>query len=204
MSVNRRNLLALAAVALPGAALTRAQGAPAPLSASFSALGLDATHFGLRPGSPDDQSGNAQAAIDEAARRQAPLVFPPGIYRLSNLNLPPTSQLVGVRGATRFVIAQDANLLSSSGASHVTLSGIQFDGLDRPSAGRSGLVDFENARALKISGCEFVRASGAALKCIASDGEITGKSFRRCGHRDPFPRCTGARNLKQHYRKRGQ
>ncbi len=177
MSVNRRNILALAAAALPGAALTRAQAAPAPLSASFAALGLDATHFGLRPGSPDDQSGKAQAAIDAAARRQAPLVFPPGIYRLSNLNLPPTAQLVGVRGATRFVSAQTGALLTSTGASHVTLSGIQFDGLDRPSAGRGGMVHFENARALKISDCEFVRAGGAALHCFASDGEITGNHF---------------------------
>jgi len=79
MSVNRRHLIALATVALPGAVISRADAARAPGSASISARGLDASHFGLRPGSPDDQSSKAQAAIDAAAHRQAPLVFQPGI-----------------------------------------------------------------------------------------------------------------------------
>jgi len=51
MSVDRRRFLVLtAATALSGAVASLAQAAP------VSALGLDAAQFGLRPGSPDDQS----------------------------------------------------------------------------------------------------------------------------------------------------
>ena len=72
----------------------------APLT---SALGRDATQYGVRPGSPDDQTRALQRAIDEAARAQVPLALPPGVYRTGMLRLASGTQLVGVRGATKFV-----------------------------------------------------------------------------------------------------
>jgi len=75
------------------------------------------------------------------------------------------------------VPGQSGALLSSNGASHVTLSGIKFDGLERRLGERNELVHFENAQRLKISDCEFVNAGGAALHLFASDGEITGNHF---------------------------
>ena len=47
----------------------------APLT---STLGRDATQYGVRPNSPDDQTRALQRAIDEAARAQVPLALPPG------------------------------------------------------------------------------------------------------------------------------
>jgi len=44
---------------------------------SASMLGRDATQYGVRPGSPDDQTKVLQRAIDEAARAQVPLALPP-------------------------------------------------------------------------------------------------------------------------------
>jgi len=75
MALDRRRLLAFtaAAAAAGGGGVASAQAA-APLT---SALGLDATHFGLRPGSADDQSHALQGALDEAARTRAPLAIPP-------------------------------------------------------------------------------------------------------------------------------
>ena len=80
-----------------------------------SALGRDATQYGVRPGSPDDQTKILQRAIDEAARAQAPLALPPGVYRVGTLRLQNGSQLVGVRGATRLVFGGGASMLTRRG-----------------------------------------------------------------------------------------
>jgi hypothetical protein len=80
MDIDRRHLLALtAATAGVAVAVSPARAAPAP-SAPTSALGIDAGQFGLRPGSPDDQSRALQRAIDETARTRTPLAIAPGVY----------------------------------------------------------------------------------------------------------------------------
>ena len=104
MDINRRHLIgASAAGAL---AMSTDDARAAPLT---SALGRDATHYGVRPGSPDDQTQILQRAIDDAARAQVPLALPPGVYRTGMLRLQSGTQLVGVRGATRFVFAGGAS-----------------------------------------------------------------------------------------------
>src|SRR6266536_2743439 len=101
MDVNRRHIMAISAAGAAGAlAMSPDAARAAPLT---SALGRDVTQYGVRPGSPDDQTRNLQRAIDEAARAQAPLALPPGIYRTGLLRLQSGTQLVGVRGATKFV-----------------------------------------------------------------------------------------------------
>src|SRR5947208_1507161 len=72
MDSERRRLFGLVAAA--GAlSASSAAAAPAP---PISALGVDATQFGGRPGSPDDQTAVLQRAIDQTARAGAPLVLP--------------------------------------------------------------------------------------------------------------------------------
>ena len=66
MDVNRRHLIGAAGIAGALAVSTDAARA-APLASS---LGRDVTQYGVRPGSPDDQTKNLQRAIDEAARAQ--------------------------------------------------------------------------------------------------------------------------------------
>ena len=64
MDLNRRRLIGAAGVA--GALAISPDEAPAaPLT---STLGRDATQYGVRPGSPDDQTRVLQRAIDDAAR----------------------------------------------------------------------------------------------------------------------------------------
>src|ERR1700740_1579052 len=112
MPINRRRLLGLGAAA---AITAPAQAGP------ITSLGLDAAHFGLRPGAPDDQSRVFQGAIDAAARARAPLAIAPGIYRAGNLKLPPAAQIVGVRGATQIVLSDGPALFAANGADHITL-----------------------------------------------------------------------------------
>src|SRR4029079_900336 len=106
MDLNRRHLIA---ATVAGAITATPDAARAAQLAS--ALGRDATQYGVRPGSPDDQTRILQRAIDDAARAGAPLALPPGIYRIGTLRLANGSQLIGVRGATKFVFTGGASML---------------------------------------------------------------------------------------------
>jgi uncharacterized secreted repeat protein (TIGR03808 family) len=167
MPIDRRSFLALTAAAAAGAAMP-AKAAP------VGALGADVTHFGVRPGSPDDQTRALQRAIDEAARARHPLAFPPGIYRAGNLALPAGANLVGIRGASRLMLGDGPSLIASTGTEYVTLSGLSFDGRKRALPERRGLLQFENVRRLKISDCEMTGAGRIGLVCLSVDGEISG------------------------------
>jgi uncharacterized secreted repeat protein (TIGR03808 family) len=172
MDLDRRYFIALAASA------TGSMAAASPAQAAAggpptAALGLDATHFGLRPGSPDDQSRVLQRAIDETARTRTPLAISPGVYRVGNLKLSTGVHLVGARGATRLVHTQGPSLVWGIAADHVTLSGLVLDGGGSPLPERRGLVQLENCQALKITDCE-IRGSGRnGLVCVAVAGEVS-------------------------------
>jgi uncharacterized secreted repeat protein (TIGR03808 family) len=167
MNIDRRRLLALAAASALGPT-TAARAAAPPISA----LGLDAAQFGLRPGSPDDQSRSFQRALDEAARARVPLAIPPGDYRVGNLKLQSGSQLLGGRGASRLVLTGGPSLLAAENADNVTISGVVLDGLQRRLSSRRGLVHIENGRGLAISNCEIIGAGGIGICCIEADGQL--------------------------------
>jgi uncharacterized secreted repeat protein (TIGR03808 family) len=170
MELDRRHLFALTAAATAGAAVSPTQAAPA--AAPISALGVDAAQFGLRPGSPDDQSRALQRAIDETARTRAPLALAAGVYRAGNIKLPAGVQLVGTRGATRIVLTEGPSLLAANGADSITLSGLVLDGGKWPLPERRGLVQLENCRSVKIADCEIKGSGRNGLVCVAIDGEV--------------------------------
>jgi uncharacterized secreted repeat protein (TIGR03808 family) len=169
MDLDRRHLLALtAATAGLGTAATPARAAP-PAASPVSALGVDASQFGVRPGSPDDQSRALQRAIDETARTRSPLAIPPGVYRAGNLQLPAGAQLVGARGATKLVLTEGPSLFAATGADHVTLCGLTLDGGKRPLPERRGLVQLESCRSIKIADCEIRGAGRNSIVGVAID-----------------------------------
>jgi uncharacterized secreted repeat protein (TIGR03808 family) len=176
MDFDRRHFLTLGAAA--GATAAAALPAfAAPPTPPIGTLGLDATHFGLRAGSSDDQSRALQNAIDAAARAQAPLWLAPGIYRAGNLRLPAGAQLLGVRGATQLVLTEGPALLAAKGADHVTLSGLALNGGKRPLGDEHGLVSLESCRALRIVDCEIFASGGHGIRCVAVDGEVSGTTL---------------------------
>ena len=66
MDLDRRRLIGASAAGMAGAlAMPSEPARAAPLT---STLGRDATQYGVRPGSPEDQTRSLQRAIDEAAR----------------------------------------------------------------------------------------------------------------------------------------
>src|SRR5947209_13196257 len=153
MDLNRRHLIGGSAAGVAGAlAMSPDTARAAPLT---STLGRDVTQYGVRPGSPDDQTKVLQRAIDEAARAQVPLALPPGVYRTGLLRLQGGTQLIGVRGATKFVFNGGASMLQSEGAGGIGLSGITFDGGDIPLPARRGLIHCSGGRDIRITECEI-------------------------------------------------
>ena len=140
MTINRRTILL-------GSLARRRFAAPAN-AAPLSAFGLDAAHFGVRPGAAGDQSGALQRAIDQAARTRVPLMLAPGVYRAGGLTLPAGAQLAGVRGATRLILTHGPSLLSAEHADTISLSGLTLDGGGQtlPARPRSGALRRRESR----------------------------------------------------------
>jgi uncharacterized secreted repeat protein (TIGR03808 family) len=177
MDVNRRHLLGASAAGAAGAlAMMPDAVRAAPLA---STLGRDVTQYGVRPGSPDDQTRALQRAIDEAARVQVPLVLPPGVYRTGMLRLENGSQLIGVRGATRLVFNGGASMFLGEGAGSVGLSGITLDGSGIPLPARRGLIHCLSGRDIRITDCEIAGSGGNAIWLEQVSGDVSGNIITR-------------------------
>ena len=171
MSLDRRHFLtAVGAASVPFVA-EHAVAAP------LSILGVDALHFGVRAGSPDDQSRALQNAIDQAAGARVPLVLGPGVYRAGDLRLPSGGQIVGVRGATRLVLARGPSLISATRADMVGLTGLVLDGASQPLPDGRGLVHFAGGRGVRITDCEIVASGRTGIALEAVEGEVTGSTI---------------------------
>jgi len=181
MDFDRRHLLRLGAGAAAAAGTAALPAFAAPTASSIGTLGLDAAHFGLRPGSTDDQSRVLQNAIDAAARAQTPLALAPGVYRAGNLRLPTGAQLAGVRGATQLVLTEGPALLAGKGADRITLSGLVLNGGKRPVGDEHGLVNLESCRAVRVVDCEILGSGGHGIRCVAVDGEVSGTTLTDIG-----------------------
>ena len=177
MDVNRRHLMGVSAAGVAGALAMSPDAARA--APPTSAIGRDATQYGVRPGSPDDQSRALQRAIDEAARAQVPLALPPGVYRTGMLRLQNGTQLVGVRGATRLVFNGGASLLQGEGAGSIGLTNITLDGGGIPLPSRRGLVHCLGGRDIRITDCEITGSGGNGIWFENCSGEISGNTISK-------------------------
>jgi uncharacterized secreted repeat protein (TIGR03808 family) len=177
MDVHRRHLLGISAA---GAAGTLAVAPDAARAATLtSTLGRDVTQYGVRPGSPDDQTRALQRAIDEAARTQTPLALPPGVYRTGMLRLESGTQLVGVRGATKLVFEGGASMLSGEGANSVGLNGLTLDGGGIVLPARRGLIHCLGGRDIRIIDCEVAGSGGNAIWLEQVFGDVSGNIITR-------------------------
>ena len=172
MDVNRRHLLGVSAAGAAGAFAVAPDAARAATLAS--ALGRDVTQYGVRPGSPDDQTHALQRAIDEATRAQVPLALPPGVYRTGMLRLESGTQLIGVRGATKLIFNGGASMLVGEGAHSVGLTGITLDGRDIPLPARRGLIHCSGGRGFRMIDCEVAGSGGNAIWLEQVSGDISG------------------------------
>ncbi|MCK1745691.1 TIGR03808 family TAT-translocated repetitive protein [Bradyrhizobium sp. 139] len=175
MTLNRRHLIGASATGIAGALAMPVDAArAAPLT---SLLGRDATQYGVRPGSSEDQTRALQRAIDEAARAQAPLALPPGVYRSGLLRLPKGAQLIGVRGATKFVFTGGAAAIQSDSSDAIGLTGITFDGGSIALPARRGLIHCVGGRDVRIVDCEIRGSGGSGIWLEQVSGDISGNIF---------------------------
>jgi uncharacterized secreted repeat protein (TIGR03808 family) len=172
MDVSRRHLIGASTAGAIGALAMPTQAARA--AQPVSTFGRDATQYGVRPGSPDDQTKALQRAIDEAARAQAPLALPPGRYHTSMLRLQGGTQLVGVRGATRLVLQGGPSMFAAEGANNIGFTGITLDGGGIPLAPRRGLVHCLGGRDIRITDCEIAGSGGNGIWLEDVSGEVSG------------------------------
>jgi uncharacterized secreted repeat protein (TIGR03808 family) len=172
MDLHRRHLLKIAAAGVAGGALALPRDAAraAPLT---SALGRDVTQMGVRPNSPDDQTRALQRAIDDAARAEAPLALPPGVYRSGTLKLSSGTQLIGVRGATKFLFTGGPSLFTSDGGNSIGLCGLTLDGGGIALPARRGLVHCLRSRDLRIVDCEITGSGGNGIWLERVSGAIS-------------------------------
>ena len=177
MDISRRNLINVTAAGAASAMTV----APAPARAAplTSTLGRDATQYGVRPNSSDDQTRALQRAINESASAQMPLALPPGIYRTGALKLPNGAQLIGVRGATIFQFTGGSSLIGSEGASGIALTGLTLDGTGIKLAERRGLVHFQNGLDVRIQDCNIVGSGGYGIWFESIAGEVSGNTIRK-------------------------
>lgn len=172
MNPDRRRLLSVSAAALAGAALSR------PAEAAPQQLGRDAAHYGLRPGSPDDQTRQLQRAIDDSTAAGVPLALPPGQYRTGALRLPNGAQVIGIRGMSRLQFTGGPSLFESQGADGLSLTGLILDGCAIPLPQRRGLVHCLQSHAVRVTDCEIVASGGSGIWLENVAGEIRGNSLR--------------------------
>src|SRR6201986_5652807 len=172
MDVHRRHLLGISAAGAAGALAAAPDAARA--ATLTSTLGRDVTQYGVRPGSPDDQTRALQRAIDEAARAQAPPALPPGVYRTGMLRLQNGTQLAGVRGATRLVFTGGPSMFQGEGADGVGIANLTLDGGAIALPTRRGLVHCLGGRDVRIVDCELTNSGGAGIWFEKVFGDVSG------------------------------
>ena len=185
MDISRRRLVALSA--LTGVVPVATFATPA-VAGPLSTLGVDATQLGVRAGGGAEQTNMLQSAIDQTAGARMPLVLGPGDYRTGELRLPSGAQIIGVRGATRLIFAGGAALISARGADNVTLSGLTLDGANRPLPDGGALVQFAQAKNLRITDCDIVNSTRNGITLEAVDGMVSGTTVANAGETAIFSR----------------
>lgn len=144
---------------------------------------LDASDFGVRPGTLDDQSRVFQAMLDEADRRNQAVFLPPGNYPVSNLTLPKRVRLSGVPGATQIVYTGNGHLFGGEDCEMFSLEGVTIDGQNRWLSDQTqGLIDLRRVGRVMIDQCDIIGSGKSGL------------TLERCGGRVERSHISGAQD----------
>lgn len=177
MPLDRRTMLAAGL----GAGLTTAAAAKAgPRSeaqhARVAAVALpSAADLGLEPGSERDQSRALQTAIDEAAKRGAPLHLPPGRFRVGPLTLRPGTRVIAEARTTTLEFVGGGAFLTGEDADDVTLDGVALDGAYKAldPARTDALVSFKSSRGLTLRGLSVTNSPANGISLQTCSGSIS-------------------------------
>jgi uncharacterized secreted repeat protein (TIGR03808 family) len=173
--ITRRSLLAGLA-ALPVAA--RAKSRDPLFSAADFRGGLDASHYGVVPDALGADARAFNRLLRDAAARDMPVFLPPGIYRVSNLDLPANIRISGVPGATKLVYSGEGRFMRAVGGKRVALTDITIDGANRWVADdQPGLMTFQQVEDLTLERCEILGAQKFAVWAERCGGRVDGNTI---------------------------
>jgi uncharacterized secreted repeat protein (TIGR03808 family) len=168
MTLDRRSILT-AGVGL-GAAATAVKAGEFKPARDVSALGI----AGLEPNSERDQTAVLQTAIDAAAAKDAALVLPAGVIRVTDLRLRAGTRLIGAARSTVIQYAGGAAFVSGEKADGLVLQDIAFDGAFMAhDLGRGeALINIANSKDIVIDGVEIRNGAAGGLGLSTSSGRI--------------------------------
>ena len=169
-------LLSRAAVALSLPTGAFAQGLRGALDP-----GIDATHEGLTPGSPDDQSEAFARALTKAEAEGRPLFLPPGRYELANIVLPNHTHIIGIPGQSVVRFRGGSTLLRARHANMLRLEGLTLDGGAMPLEPSAGLLDAEDVTEIVLDDCVFAASGSAGAKLRDCGGRVENCRFTTIG-----------------------
>ncbi len=140
---------------------------------------LNAAELGLSPDETIDQSALLQKLLEQASDDNHEVYLPAGSYVVSELKLPPRTRLSGVAGATRLVFGGGGFMISGTRLEIATLSGLTFDGADRPlDEYVPGMIHLIESPSVDISDCVIEGSSRSGVAFDRSGGRIRGNTIR--------------------------
>ena len=173
--ITRRSLLAGLAT-LPVA--TQAKSRDALFAAADFRGGLDASHYGVVPDALGADAKAFNRLLRDASARNMPVFLPPGIYRLSNIDLPANIRISGVPGATKLAYSGEGQFMRAMGSKRVALTDITIDGANRwLGDNQPGLMTFQQVENLTIERCEILGAQKFAVWAERCGGRIDGNTI---------------------------
>jgi uncharacterized secreted repeat protein (TIGR03808 family) len=159
--LTRRSLIAGLA-ALPVAAQAMSKD-PVFAAADFRGA-LDASHHNVTPDALGADAKAFNRLLREAYQRNMPVFLPPGIYKLSDIELPPAIRISGVPEATRIVYSGEGRFMRAQGTRRATLTDLTIDGANRwLGDDQPGLMTFQNVEKLVLERCEILGAQKFAV-----------------------------------------
>jgi len=183
-NISRRGLLG--AGLLGAGAFVVATSAQAKTPAKYTGTALDASSFGLKPDSKDNQTAKLMAAIKAAQHTQKPLFIPAGRYVISDLTISAPVTLQGMAGATVLLFAGGQEFIRLEHAEKISFSGLTFDGQTKKfdDGDKRGLVTAQNISGFMIEDCVFQNshANGLALlECSGYIGRVEARDILQTG-----------------------
>lgn len=165
MTIDRRAILStsLGGIVLAAAA-TRADAAPPAAQMPGSAAGL-------APDTGADVTALLQAAIDQAAARNAPLLLAPGRYLCGRVTLRSGSHLMSHNGAATLALSKAGPLLTADKADGIRITRLAFDG-SMLGAGDDGLIALVDCADIALDELSLAHTGARAIVLDGCSGRI--------------------------------
>ena len=175
MSIDRRAFLAGAA----------ALALPAQARSAETERGRSVTEFGVVPNAAESPQEALQKAIDEISAAGQPVYIPAGVYRISDLRLPPKCILNGDPGRTVLLPTRiNGEIFLASPNRSLQVSGIVFDGRAPGTTALDAVTSIFriNGGVAVIRECEFRNITGGAISARDVSAIFTMNHFHDCTH----------------------